>query len=277
MDRIKLEDFTPYQNSLKWKINQEYYKKRGSLAWLSGEIPYVITSNYQFAHQKAKVIIESLKSYESEIDTQIKILEIGSGGGLFAFNFIKAFKDICIKENKEHFYEKLHYMFTDYSQKNLEDASENPFLIRLKKEGKLDFYLLNALATKKIKNIDGKSFLLSKDSIDAAICSYVYCTLPTAIIKKENNKYFEKQIELYLKSDKNIEENTINKIISNIAENDTVENLEEESYYKEIDLNEYIIDVDERKSFIKLSENFDNALIEYSYGNIKNLREYYLI
>lgn len=273
MNLIKLEDFTPYQNSLKWKIHNEYFKKRGALAWINSEVPYVITSNYQFAYQKAKVIIESLKSYESELGDQIKILEIGSGGGLFAFNFIKAFKNICEKENKEYFYDKLHYMFTDYSEKNLEDASENAYLIKLKKEGKLDFYVLNALATKKIKTLDGKSILLSKNSIDAVVCSYVYCTLPTAIIKKENNKYFEKQIALYIRSEKKVEELTINKIFSNISDYYIVEDLEEEIYYKEIDVNNYIQDEGERGAFLELTDNFEYAVIEYSAPNLKNMRE----
>src|SRR3989338_2368925 len=80
---LLLQDFTPYDSSLKWEIQNRYYQSRGSEAWLGGEVPYQITSNSVAARQNAELVYAAVEAMEREgtlrEDDAVRVLEMASG------------------------------------------------------------------------------------------------------------------------------------------------------------------------------------------------------
>ena len=272
--KIEIQELTAYNNSLKWEIQRNYYLKRGVNAWKKSEVPFNITSNPQSAYQNARVVFDSLiQNYDS--DEKIYILEIGSGTGVFALNFIEQFESICKKENSD-FYKKIHYLFTDFSPKNLQDASNNPYLAKLKKDGLLDFYILDALNPKGICNLDGTNLDCNKIKFSAVIANYVYCTLPVHIIKKDDDKFYEKNIKLIYQSKKYIsnKKELIEKIVNEPIGIKVLKNIKEIEQFKEIDLDELIEDEFEIETLLDVTKNIDLATLVFPFGTFKSLREF---
>lgn len=274
--KIKIQELTPYHNSLKWKIQKNYYHKRGINAWKKSEVPFNITSNPQSAYQNAKVVFDSLvQNYDQSKEEKIYILEIGSGTGIFALNFIESFEAICKKENS-NFYKRLHYLFTDYSQKNLKEISINPYLSKLKENGILDFYILDALNPKEICNLDETKPNLDKIKFSAVIANYVYCTLPVHVIKKEDDNFFEKNIKLIYKSKNFISDKKrlIEQLVNEPIGIKVLKNIEEISKFKEVDLDELIEDEFEIEALLEVTKNIETATVVFPFGSFKSLREF---
>src|SRR5436305_1853534 len=174
--KIKIQESVPYKDSLKWQIHNNYFQKKGIDAWKLADIPFHITSNYQAAYQNAKVIFEVINniSKASKLKETFYILEVASGLGLFAINFFEAFSKIC-KQQKKDYHKNIHYMVTDYSEKNLRELSSNVYLSELLKDGLLDFYILDAMNLEGIKQLNNKEFTLKKEMIDVVIANYIHC------------------------------------------------------------------------------------------------------
>ncbi|MFN8578138.1 MAG: tetratricopeptide repeat protein [Candidatus Sericytochromatia bacterium] len=274
MKKIKIEDLTPYHKSIKWDIHNNYFQNRGNEAWKTREVPFDITSNSQASYQNAYAAFRIIDKSNHKKGKPILILEIASGLGIFALNFIKVFKEIC-KQNGKDYHEDVHYMFTDYSLKNLEDASKNKYIAKLKENKLLDFYLLDALNPKDIKNMNGEKFFLEKESLTLVIANYLYCTLPVRIIRKKDNKYYEKNIEMYfnLNDSENYTQDEINKIITDSSDQNLFNRLEEVSHYNEINLDTYIQDDILRDSFITSLIPLDIATVELPVGACESINK----
>lgn len=273
--KIKIEEITPYQDSLKWKIHYNYFQKRGGEAWKTREVPFDITSNSQAAYQNAYVVYRMIDTSNHKKGEKINILEIASGLGIFALNFIKTFTDICEKNDKDYHHD-LHYMFTDFSPKSLIDASKNKYLNRMKEQGILDFYILDALNPQAIKNLDGTDYQMKSGSIDAVIANYLYCTLPIRILRKKDNKFYENNIELHMllnEDEKDYNESEIASMIDNPVAMDLLTRLEEVNHYLEVNINNYIEDEILRSSFIDLLKDMKVATAELPIGACESINK----
>src|SRR6266404_3445363 len=107
--KVLLQSFTPYNKSIKWDINSNYYLKRGADAWLKGEVPYDITSNSYAGYQNALLLYHTVLDMEKNNqlgeNEKINVLELASGVGLFAINFIEQFRKIC-ENNKANYFNR---------------------------------------------------------------------------------------------------------------------------------------------------------------------------
>lgn len=274
MKKIKIEDLTPYHKSLKWEIHNNYFQKRGNEAWKTREVPFDITSNSQAAYQNACIAYKLIDKSNHKKGKSINILEIASGIGIFALNFIKTFTEICEQNNKDY-HKDLHYMFTDYAVKNLEDASNNTYIYKLKEERLLDFYVLDALNPKNITKINGDKFNLEKESITLVIANYLYCTLPVRIIRKKEDKYYEKSIEMYLNitDNENYTKEQINEMITESSDPNFFNKLEEVSHYTEINIDTYINDDLLKESFIEVLRKINVATVELPIGACESINK----
>ena len=142
--RIKIQDKIPYQQALKWQWHHSYLHNRGTEAWLNNEIPFAITSNYRAAWQNARMIFEVLQSQPQRKGKPepIYILETGGGLGVFALNFLRAFTALCQEAGTDYF-ERLHYLLTDYSHKTLEEVALNPYISDWREQGTLELYVMD--------------------------------------------------------------------------------------------------------------------------------------
>lgn len=271
--KIKIQDVTPYQDSLKWKIHRNYFQKRGIEAWKTREVPFDITSNSQAAYQNAYLVFRMVENSAYKKGQKIKVLEMASGLGVFALNFIKTFTDICIENNKDY-HENLHYMFSDYAQKSVEEAAKNKYLSELKDKGILDFYILDALNPKDATRLDGKKFNLEKESLTVAIANYLHCTLPIKVLRKKDNRFFENNTELYMLLDENEKDylpEEIDAMIDNPVKVDLLAKLEEVAHYLEINIETQIKDDILRESYMQLLKSIDVSTAELPIGAVENL------
>lgn len=269
--KINIQDYTPYHKSLKWEIHHNYFQKRGASAWRKGEVPFKVTSNPQGAYQNAELFFETIDSSALKNEPVLVVLEIGSGLGAFAVNFIQAFSNIC-EEKSRDYHNKLHYMFTDYSEKNLLDISTDKHLSELKAKGILDFYILDALNPSEVKKLDGTPFEMKRGSLAFVIANYVHCTLPVKIIRKKNESFYEKYIQLFFKTtEEQAPTLNIQELIDNPVEVAVLENLEEINQYKEIDLTEFIENKIEKESLTECLKDYDVATAIFPYGVLQSI------
>jgi tetratricopeptide (TPR) repeat protein len=278
--QINLEDFTPYSRSLKWQIHNNYFQKKGAQAWLKSEVPYDITCNSCAAWQNALLVFEAVKKIEANgalaTEEPINLLELASGVGLFAINFIDQFALICNKHGK-NYHERLVYFFTDYSRINLMDAMKNRQLQILKKSGKIRFAEVDACDPRKIIDIDtGKQ--IGGIKFAAAIANYLHCVLPLAILRKNNDRYFEKNVALsYEVADKRVisdEKKFVSNLVNNPVTEQVLENIKEKSIYLPIDVNSYFKDKSHWEVIAEMSRPYDPATILYPYGSFDAVKNF---
>lgn len=182
-----IEDFTRYDKSKIWSIHRDYFLNVGTKAWSSGEIPYSGISNYNEAYKKARLFIENLKVSES-LPEEIRVLEVGGGYGVFAKNFIEAFRDICRYEKLDYI-DRLVYFFTDFSQKTIDEVQASDTFKEF--TGKVRFARFDA--SKEPEFID---YNHEDGYFDLIMANYLLDQLPARIIAKTNTGLKEKYIKL---------------------------------------------------------------------------------
>lgn len=277
--KIKIGAKTSYQESIIWQIQNNYYQQKGKETWKSGDVPFNISCNSRAAYQNARVVFESIDININNRNKKIYVIELGAGSGIFSLNFINEFKKICQSKNDapagKKLFKNLHYMITDYSEKNLLDISQNKLLQKLQKQGIVDFYLLDVTELQKVKKLNGSLFQLNEGMVTAVISNYLHSNLPVAILKKEKNNYFEKQMEIYLDLDvkTNDPDDFAKKFIANPAEYQILDKLEKKVEYKKIDINKYFKNEIERKTILETAKDFKNAWITYPFSSFSSIRK----
>lgn len=121
-DRVVLQDFTPLADSLEWELGARYFARRGSLAFLAEHVPvpYVVNNNGELSRRAAQVFFAALASGEG-VSSDVVVLELGIGLGLFARYFLDAFRDLCAERGADY-YDRMTYVAADYSERMLLDA-----------------------------------------------------------------------------------------------------------------------------------------------------------
>jgi tetratricopeptide (TPR) repeat protein len=123
--RFVIEDFVPLADSLEWELGQQYFRERGSKAFIGDAIPvpFAINNDGALSRRTAETFFASVVEAEREgpLEPTLYVLELGIGVGLFARFFLDAFQEICAGEGKD-FYRRLSYIAADRSERMLADA-----------------------------------------------------------------------------------------------------------------------------------------------------------
>lgn len=209
---IELEDYKPYYQSFVWGLHNQVYEDINIFDWRERQIPFSITSNYQAARQKAELIIESIILSPPSSEEKIYIMELGSGLGIFALNFIKAFTNICIQKDLSY-HTQLHYMMTDYQINIAQQLSEHPEFQPLIAKNILGLYQMDCTNPQSLKNLEGQAIELNLNQFNGIIANYVHCTLPVHILYWNDQNLREKWSQFRLE-------------ILNILDSDPVETIE---------------------------------------------------
>ena len=194
---LNIEDYTPLDKSKIRDFQKQYFDNKGITAWLWWDIPFDITNNSFYASQVAYMFFLQIES-SSKKDTY-NVIEYWAWVGLFAINFIKSFKKICLDYGKDYFW-KLNFIVTDYSYKNLEELEKLEVFQKYKKQGVITFRLVE------LPDIDSSwdlnwEFQYMPSYIDFAVFNYTFCSLPIGKFKLHQYKLYEKYISLSKKLD----------------------------------------------------------------------------
>jgi tetratricopeptide (TPR) repeat protein len=129
--REVIQDFVPLSESLEWRLGQEYLRQRGNKAFLSDAhpVPFVINNDGALSTAAAELLFAALQAAEKEapLPTDLFVLELGIGVGLFARYFLDAFRDLCEQHGKDY-YDRLTYIAADRSERMLRDVARHGVL-----------------------------------------------------------------------------------------------------------------------------------------------------
>jgi tetratricopeptide (TPR) repeat protein len=203
--KLVLEDFVPYDESTAWRIHDAYFAERGIAAWTGGDIPFAGTSNSGVARQHARLFVELLRELgESGAvgpDDPVHVLEVGSGLGTFALNFIEALAHGCGPAGRD-LASRLRYVLSDYAPRNLEECTALPALSRLVAEGTIVPALFDLRRPEELTLLDERLRKLRRGrsgpdtGFAAVFLNYVCCVSPLKVIRGNNKKLLEKHVQL---------------------------------------------------------------------------------
>ena len=126
--RQTVEDYTPLAGSIEWHLGRVYLEERGSQAFIvdSESVPYVVNNDGNIGIIAAELLFAHLAAADQmdTLDSNLFVLEIGIGVGLFARFFLDAFRKLCEQHGK-NYYDRLCYVCGDYSPPMLRDAGQH--------------------------------------------------------------------------------------------------------------------------------------------------------
>lgn len=177
-----IQNWLPYNETILFNFSDKYFKESGK-AVFSNEgkshkhvVPNGMTNSKAHARSFAKFISDNLDNYPQ--DQKIKILEVGSGAGVYARNFL-----LCAREM--NFLDRIEYLVTEYSRVGLQQIKESKVLSEFQENVNYRFVYLDILNPDLAEDIDGKPYKL--ENLSATILNYILCVLPATVVRKSKN------------------------------------------------------------------------------------------
>jgi len=188
--KYKVQDKTPFSESLIWELNREYYQSAGIDAWSHNVVPHHMTSNSMVGKTYAELIFATLKDLSLKGKTKeiVYILELGAGHGRLAYHILIHLEEL-VKINTIKL-PPYCYILSDIVEKNLSFFSEHSQLKRFYDKGNLDLAYFDAVGGKELilrhaeKTVNPGD--LSQPII--AIANYFFDSIPNELyhIKNKN-------------------------------------------------------------------------------------------
>lgn len=185
--RAIIQDFVPLAQSLEWLLGQDYLRERGNKAFISdaSPVPFVVNNDGTLSRNAAAVFFESLLEAEKSggLESDIYVLEVGVGIGLFARLFLDCFRDLCLEHGKDY-YNRLCYIGADKSQRMLLDLCRHGVLAG--HPGRYRLRLVDALQPDEGLLADVAFDLGGKNSAPpfrAIFLNYLLDCLPAAVLE----------------------------------------------------------------------------------------------
>lgn len=258
----RIQAQVPYQDCLRWQIHSDYFQQRGFQAFSSHEVPAYITSNYHAARQLARLVLSALDSHPLGPGESLRLLETAGGSGWFAWNFIRAFDDLCREQGRRES-AHLEYLLTDASRASLAAIQANPGFAALLAQGRLKLYLLDMARPAQLEDLAGTRLELPLHSLAACFTNYGHCTLPAMILRKADGRFYERQVSLLYPAQ--VKPASIQAYRQDL--------LVEEESFEPIELAERVSDAAARRAMETLLADFDQATLLYAPASWASIRQ----
>ena len=181
---LVLQDFRPLAESLEWELGQEYFRERGSLAFIGDHdpVPFVVNNDGSLSIKAAEVFFTSLVEADKagKLQADIFVLELGIGVGLFARFFLDWFERLCEQSGKDY-YDRLCYVAADYSPKMLRDAGRHG--IFQNHPGRYRLRVADALCPERTLLADADIAALGPRPFRAMFLNYLLDCLPATVLQ----------------------------------------------------------------------------------------------
>jgi hypothetical protein len=174
-----LEESKPYKDSIVWNYSNDFYQKKGILAWsetAQKPVPHRIGTNYQNAFKLACLLKEQID------DRKVKVLECGAGSAKFAKNFLYALKELEITN-------QVKLIISDFSKKNIDEIRASKLLEPFVENEHYELMLLDIT----------KAEQLNDNSYEFIFLHYVLDALKLSILKKERGIFHELHVKTFLR------------------------------------------------------------------------------
>lgn len=170
-----LETDVTLSRSVIWRMQEEFYVRRGLKAWTEDMVPSYITSNPFIAEIYAQIVFgyltdcteQSAKDVPLSPENPLRILELGAGTGKFSCLFLR--KITRLLQEKNILPQTISYCMADCSEELLAHWRANPSLGEFIEMGILEFKLVRAEETQPSPQ---------KKSPLVVIANYVFDSLP---------------------------------------------------------------------------------------------------
>src|SRR5262245_42805416 len=156
---VVLERDRRLSESVLWKIQREYFDRRGIAVWSKGDVPHYITNNPFIARAYARLVLAWLRDWQAapggapsvplDPSQPVYCVELGSGAGRFAYQFLKQFGTLHARSVLKDLPFK--YVMTAFTERNIRHRQDHPFLRSYVDSGRLDFARFDAERDTEIK------------------------------------------------------------------------------------------------------------------------------
>ncbi|HEV2844760.1 MAG TPA: SAM-dependent methyltransferase [Thermoanaerobaculia bacterium] len=202
-DGIVLEQGTRLSESLLWRLQRRFYDQKGPQAWAESTVPHYITSNVWIANAYAKVVFGWLRDCAGAASREagsfppldlrhpVHIVELGCGSGRFGYLFLNRLLDLLGRSALSHV--PVRYVFTDFTESNLDHLRNHPSLQPFLDEGLVDFARYDAVEDAEIR-LGHSGEVLSTQTLRnplAVIANYVFDSIPQDAFRVRDGKLFE--------------------------------------------------------------------------------------
>lgn len=249
-----LQDWKDFDDSLIFELSDLYYEAQGLNAFSSRSGAFV-PSEVSNSYPHARSIIEVCKTIiENNNLKNFKILELGSGTGIFARHLLLAARDLGLSN-------KIKVYLSEKQEKSLQQIIENQVLDDFVRGDdfeiiKLDIFQINEAMILDKNKIELKNF-------DAILMNYVYDAMPMLPLRYQDNKYQKLQIRL-------LQEDKGQKLYTTIQVDDLIQ---DSNLINKLLIDERWIDFEAKSDLQKQYSEFLNPrlidhrdLILFSYG-----------
>jgi tetratricopeptide (TPR) repeat protein len=183
-----LEKDVSLSQSVIWRLQRDFYERRGLKAWNEDLVPSYITNNPFIAEIYAEIVAAFLQDCTSPAQhspaplsqkNPLRILELGAGTGKFSYLFLR--KLVALLQINSVPLHLVRYCMTDTAETLIKEWRENAYLQEFVNSGILEFEVLQA----------GQEHPLEAAGPLVIIANYVFDSLPQDAFAIENGALHE--------------------------------------------------------------------------------------
>lgn len=138
-EQVILDSRRRLSQSVLWNLQRNYFNQKGVRAWNQAEVPYQLTTNPWIAGSYAHVVSAWLRDWHAALDPgqPVYLIELGCGNGTFGYLFLK--KLLALLGHSVLHDLRIKYIYTDFTEYNLDILRSHPSLQPLMQSGLVDF------------------------------------------------------------------------------------------------------------------------------------------
>ena len=186
----------PFQESLIWDWQREFFAAAGPEAWRQGIVPHYITSSSFAARAYAQVVAgHQLDRALAGETAPLTIMELGGGSGQFTFHFLKHYGELITP-----LLPPLRYLFTDVVQENLDFVRQHPLMQHFVELGVLEVALFDVMNPQPLElQIEEMQWLTEPQSEPLVVlANYVWDTVPMERWRVREGETYPLDVSLWL-------------------------------------------------------------------------------
>ena len=198
-----LERNRRFSDSLLWRLQRNFFDRRGARAWTEAVVPHYITSNPWIANAYAQVVFGWLRDWYTgpskatgsavggKSDQPFFIVELGCGSGRFAYLFLVRFFDLLSRSHLAAL--PVRSVLTDFTDYNLDILRNHPKLRPFVEAGRLDFARYDAGEDVDLE-LGHRGEILAPGSVArplAVLANYVFDGIPQDCFTFRDGRLYE--------------------------------------------------------------------------------------
>jgi len=214
----RVEDFTPYADSVMWRVHHAYFAQRGTAVWTERDIPSQGTSNAAQAREHVRL----LRALASDLgpEAPLGVLEVGSGSGDFAANFMDV-----LQADAPELLPRVRLHLTDYLARTVAETATRP---------RVAPWIASGHIVTSVFDVTNPTALAGPFVL--VIANYVCCAIPMRPLQKWGDEWREPFVETSV----DLDGHTLEGLLADATRPDLMTSLETRYDWRVTALDEYL-------------------------------------